>query len=179
MYAIRSYYDDLKCCLIAFSDRACLGLDDLPKARGIPPFRINTGDSKPVRVKMRPVPFHARDILEKELNELNTIGAIREVAESEYGAPLRLVEKPDGSLRICIDYRSLNLQTMVPQYPLPRLEDLVAGVRGKPYMAAMDLTKAYWQLPVAEEDQHKTTFTCDRGNFEFLRVPMGISYNFV
>ena len=64
---------------------------------------------------MRPVPFHARDILEKELNELNMIGAIREVAEAEYGAPLRLVEKPDGSLRICIDYRSLNLQTMVPR----------------------------------------------------------------
>ena len=42
-------------------------------------------------------------------------------------------------------------------------------------MAAMDLTKAYWQCPVAEEDQHKTTFTCDRGNFEFLRVPMGIA----
>ena len=64
---------------------------------------------------------------------------------------------------------------MIPQYPLPHLEDLVVKIKGKHFLAAIDLTKEYWQMPVKVEDQSKTTFVSKFGNFEYLRVPMGIS----
>ena len=144
-------------------------------ASGVRPFEINTGDQRLTKCKMRPCPLQARKFLKEEILKLLKIGAIREVRWSEYGVPVRMVEKPDGSWRVCIDYRWLNQITMIPQYPLPRLEDLVIKIKGKRFLAAIDLTKAYWQMPVKREDQMKTTFTSEFGNFEYLWVPMGIS----
>ena len=166
---------EVKLLAMCFADRVCMATDDLPLAQGVEPFRVNTGNNRPAKQKMRVTPFAARDFLKKEIEMLKKINAITEVRECEYGAPVRMVAKPDGSWRLCFDYRWLNQTTMIPAYPMPRLEDLISRVKGKPYMATFDLTKAYWQMPVAKEDRHKTTFVCEFGNYEFNRVPMGIA----
>jgi len=166
---------EVKILAMCYADRVCMSTDDLPLARGVEPFRVNTGNNPPAKQKMRVTPFAARDFLKKEIEMLKKIDAITEVRECEYGAPVRMVAKPDGSWRLCFDYRWLNMTTMIPAYPMPRLEDLISRVKGKPYMATFDLTKAYWQMPVAREDRHKTTFVCEFGNYEFNRVPMGIA----
>ena len=167
--------DEVKTLAMCYADRVCMSTDDLPLATGVEPFRVNTGGNRPAKQKMRVTPFAARDFLKKEIEMLKRIDAITEVRECEYGAPVRMVAKPDGSWRLCFDYRWLNQTTMIPTYPMPRLEDLIGMVKGKSYMATFDLTKVYWQMPVAEEDRHKTTFVCEFGNYEFNRVPMGIA----
>jgi len=166
---------ELKLLLLCYHDRVCIDTDDLPLATGVEPFTINTGNNPPAKVKPRPVPFAAREFLRKEIETLLSVGAIREVSISEYGAPIRMVIKPDGSWRVCLDYRWLNMITIIPQYPMPRIEDMIAGIRGKRYIASIDLTKAYWQMPVKQEDQKKTAIVSEFGNFEWLRVPMGIA----
>ena len=40
------------------------------------------------------------------------------------GAPVLLVKKKDGTLRLCIDYRQLNRVTVKNKYPLPRVDDI-------------------------------------------------------
>jgi hypothetical protein len=62
--------------------------------------------------------------LKKQLQELMDKGFIRHSA-SPWGSPVLFVKKKDGSMRICVDYRSLNVITIKNKYLLPRIEDLL------------------------------------------------------
>ena len=73
-------------------------------------------------------------------------------------APVVLVPKKDSSKLLCIDYRKLNLITRADPYPIPRLEDLIDDIGREKYITALDLTKGYWQVPVAKSSQDKTAF---------------------
>ena len=42
------------------------------------------------------------------------------------------------------------------------------------YFTTLDANNGYWQIPVAEEDRDKTTFTCHAGTYRFLRMPFGL-----
>lgn len=46
-------------------------------------------------------------------------------SNSPYGAPVLFAKKKDGGLRMCIDYRNLNANTVLDSYPIPRIEDLL------------------------------------------------------
>jgi transposase InsO family protein len=124
---------------------------------------------------MRPTPINARTYVKGHIEKMLRGNVIKAVNDSPYGFPLVIVPKPDGEFRICVDYREINKVTVVNQGPIPLLTDMISGVRGKPYMASLDLTKAYWQLPMNPEDAEKTTFICEEGTFMFLRVPFGLA----
>ena len=53
-------------------------------------------------------------------------------------------------------------------------EDLFRRLSGKKYLSKIDLTKGYWQIPVAPEDVHKTAFITPDGQYEFTRMPFGM-----
>ncbi len=48
-----------------------------------------------------------------------------EPANGPYGAPILFAKKKDGGLRMCIDYRALNGQTVNDFYPIPRPDELL------------------------------------------------------
>ena len=75
-----------------------------------------------------------------------------------YGSPIVMVKKKDGSNRVCVDFRKFNKITEVDPEPM---------------MTAFDLTKGYWQIPVAPEDVYETAFVTPDGQYEFLRMPFG------
>ena len=54
------------------------------------------------------------------------------------------------------------------------MDDLIDHVGGAPYITTLDLTKGYWQVPVAKEDQEKTAFATPWGLFQFTRIPFGL-----
>ena len=53
-------------------------------------------------------------------------------------------------------------------------EDLFHRLSGKKYLSKIDLTKEYWQIPVAPEDVHKTAFLTPDGQYEFTRMSFGM-----
>ena len=165
---------DIKLMLYCMADRFCLDMEDLPQAN-IDPLKINTKDHPPIKLRMRPTPINARPYLKEHIEKMIRGNVIKAVNDSPYGFPLVIVPKPDGEFRICVDYREINKVTVVNQGPIPLLQDMISGVKGKPYMASLDLTKAYWQLPMNPEDAEKTTFICEEGTFMFLRVPFGLA----
>lgn len=92
-------------------------------------------------------------------------------SSSQWASPLHLVKKENGDWRPCGDFRKLNSVTTPDRYPLPHIQDFTYHLAGCTVFSKIDLVKAYFQIPVAEEDKHKTAVTTPFGLFEFNRMP--------
>jgi hypothetical protein len=80
--------------------------------------------------------------IEKQIQDLLQQGLIQP-STSPYGAPVLLVKKKDGTMRMCIDYRALNAITTKNAYPLPRIDDLLDKLQGATYFSSLDLLSGY------------------------------------
>ena len=113
--------------------------------------------------------------LKAELDSLLAKGFIRP-SQASFGAPVLFVKKPHSDeLRMCIDYRQLNLRTKKNKYPLPSINFLLEQTAGAKIFTKIDLRGAYHLLRIAEGDEYKTTFRCRYGAFEFLVMPFGLT----
>ena len=85
-------------------------------------FSINP-NQRPIESKARTLPFHMQDKVKKQLDEQLASGMIRK-STSEWTSPLRCVHKPDGEIRITIDYKPLNKVIKSDYYPLPNIANI-------------------------------------------------------
>ena len=151
---------------------------DLPK--GLPPKR-------PVEMKIDLIegtnpkkgPIYKLSKLELEemkqqIDELLALGLIRP-SISPWGSPVLFIPKKDGGLRMCIDYRALNKQSIKNQVPLPRIDEVWDQVGGAKYFSIIDLKSGYHQIRLRESDIEKTAFRTRYGLFEYLVTPFGLT----
>lgn len=136
--------------------------------------RIKLNDETPF--KHRPRPIHPQDIdaVRKHLQDLLAAGIIRE-SESPFASPIVVVRKKDNSVRLCIDFRKLNSQTIKDAYALPNLEEVFSALTGSKWFSVLDLKSGYYQIEMEEADKSKTAFVCPLGFWEFNRMPQGIT----
>ena len=99
---------------------------------------------------------------------------IIEPAASDRAAPIVIVKKKDGTIRLCVDYQQLNVGSRVDAYPMPRIDDLINQIGPGKCISTLDLTKGHWQVPVAERDQPKMAFATPYGLYQFKRMPFGL-----
>ncbi|KAL5550681.1 hypothetical protein UlMin_000857 [Ulmus minor] len=76
--------------------------------------------------------------------------------------------------RVCIDYRKLNAVTRKDHFSLPFIDQMLERLAGHAYYCFLDGYSGYNQIPIAPEDQEKTTFTCPFGTFAYQRMPFGL-----
>uniref|UniRef100_A0A3B1IZ75 ribonuclease H n=1 Tax=Astyanax mexicanus TaxID=7994 RepID=A0A3B1IZ75_ASTMX len=135
---------------------------------------IKLSDETPFTHRARPIHPQDLEAVRKHLQELLEAGIIRE-SESSFSSPIVVVKKKTGDVRLCIDYRKLNLQTIKDAYALPNLEETLSALAGSKWFSVLDLKSGYYQIEVAESDKHKTAFVCPLGFWEFNRMPQGIT----
>ena len=136
--------------------------------------RVRLQDDKPFRERSRRVPLGDLDDLREQLAELKRTRIIQE-SRSPYASPIVVVRKKNGSIRLCIDYRTLNQRTIPDQYTTPRIEDALQCLSGAKWFSVLDLRSGYHQIPMHPEDKEKTAFICPLGFFEFNRMPQGLT----
>ncbi|KAK5833700.1 hypothetical protein PVK06_017553 [Gossypium arboreum] len=76
--------------------------------------------------------------------------------------------------RVYIDYRKLNSYTRKDHFPHPFIDQMLEHLSGKTHFCCLDGYSGFFQIPVAPEDQEKTTFTCQFGTFAYKRMPFGL-----
>ena len=146
---------------------------DIPGKTNIIDHKIELTDHNPVRSRPCPLPYTLRENLKREIEGMLSLGIIRE-SNSPFASPIVIVKKKDGSDRICVNYRKLNKLTVADPGPMITAEDLFRRFGKSKYYSKIDLSKGYWQIPVAEEDIEKTAFITPDGTYDFLRMPFGI-----
>ncbi|KAL0188186.1 hypothetical protein M9458_015285, partial [Cirrhinus mrigala] len=106
-----------------------------------------------VIVRQRPyrVPEACRQAIEEEVQQMLKLGVI-EPSRSPWSSPIVMVPKPDGTLRFCNDFRRLNEVSEFDGYPMPRVDELLDCLGRARYITTLDLTKGYWQWPLAIPD---------------------------
>jgi len=94
---------------------------------------------------------------------------------SPWGAPVLFVNKKDGTLRLCVNYRQMNKATIKKKYPLPRVDYLFDQLKSTRIFSKINLRSSYHQVRIKEEDINKTTFKKRYRHYEFTIVPFGLS----
>ena len=100
---------------------------------------IHTTTEHPIRQQPYRLSPNQKEILEEEIQTLLKIGVIIRSPESLWASPLVMVPKPNGSTRVCIDYRKLNEITKKDAHPLPKIEKLLDHLNGAKVLSTMDL----------------------------------------
>ncbi|KAK6735857.1 hypothetical protein RB195_018859 [Necator americanus] len=132
-------------------------------------------DSKPVFQKARPVPNAAMQRISTEIDRLVSIHVLEPVDHSEWAAPIVVVQKKNGSIRLCADYSTgLNDALEQNQHPLPTPEDTFTKLNGGRYFSQLDLAEAYLQLEVDDVSKQLLTINTHRGLYRFNRTPSGV-----
>lgn len=131
--------------------------------------------AKPVFIKPRDIPFAIRDAVEAELQDLEKDGIITPVEKSDWGSPLVPVPKPDGKIRLCVDYKvAVNPQLTESHYPIPRIEEIISKLRNSTYYCKIDLFKAYLHVEMDEESSKIQTISTHKGTYRMNRLSFGI-----
>ena len=103
--------------------------------------------------------------LDKFLKENTEKGYIRP-SQSSMASPFFFVDKKDGKLRPCQDFRYLNEHTMKNTYPLPRITELLNKLKGAKYFTKLDVRWGYNNVHIKDGDQWKAAFKTNPGLFE-------------
>ncbi|XP_008180036.1 uncharacterized protein K02A2.6-like [Acyrthosiphon pisum] len=128
----------------------------------------------PIFCKPRPIPFAFKKKVEEELDRLEKEDIIQKVETSEWGTPLVPVIKPDGSIRLCADYKTtVNKYLVNINHPLPRVEEVFVALQGGKTFSKLDFLNAYNQLELCENTQKLLAWSTSKGIYIVKRLPFG------
>lgn len=129
----------------------------------------------PVYCAKRPVPYAALNDVETELERLESLGIISPVEYSTWAAPIVVVRKSNGKVRICADFSTgLNNALESNQYPLPLLDDIFAQLSNSKCFTKIDLADAFLQFELDFESKKYLTINTHKGLFQYNRLPFGV-----
>ncbi len=119
-------------------------------------------------------PEQAKQLIAEMLDDMEQRDII-ERSIAAWRSPIVLVNKPDGSKRMCLHYRHVYNHLATDVYPLPRLEELVEQAAGHIYYVTPDMREAYSQIMLDKESRDLTTFSDGVTLYRFRRLPFGLN----
>ncbi|GFH55792.1 hypothetical protein CTEN210_12268 [Chaetoceros tenuissimus] len=130
--------------------------------------------AKAVNSRWYPVPKINKETFKKELERLVKIGVLEVVHESEWGTPVFIIPKKEGTVRFVTVFRKVNGLVVRKPFPIPRIADTLQQLEGFTFATALDLNMGYYTIPLAECSKDVTTIVTEFGKFRYTCLPMGM-----
>lgn len=134
--------------------------------------RIRTAGGVRVVKRGQVVPQSLRAKTKELLGDLLRRGVIRE-SFSDWRNPMRAIAKPDGSVRVVLNFIALNEHVEKDPYQLPGIKDVVRATQGSEWFTVLDLKEGFYNVEIEESDKHKTAFEFDGRVYEWNCMVMG------
>lgn len=114
--------------------------------------------------------------VDAELDRLLKENIIIPVKYSEWAAPVVPLLRPDENCRLCGDYKlRVNQVSTLEQYPIPKVEDLLAVLAGGRQFTKLDMSHGCQQIQMDEQSKKYLTVNTHCGMFTYNRRPFGVS----
>eukprot|EP00253_Pinus_taeda_P006970 PITA_06970 len=130
--------------------------------------------AKPVRQRLRPVHPRKAAAIKAEVEKLLKARFIYPIPLTDWVSNIVPVDKKQGTIRICVDYRDINRACPKDNYPTPFIDQLIDECAGSEIYSFMDDFSVYNQINIAPADQHKMAFICPWGTFTYKKLPFGL-----
>ena len=135
-----------------------------------------TEDAQPKINPPRRVPHKMMQPLKKKLHDMVEEDVIEPVDHpTDWVNSMVCTEKKDGSLRLCLDPRTLNKYIKREHYMIPTFQEVITRLGRPKFFTIIDQSSAFWQVELDEESRDLTTFQTPFGRYRFKRMPFGIS----
>lgn len=144
-------------------------------------FEDQFKNDSPIRLNPYPWSPEIQKCVNVELDKWIASGVV-ERSNSDWALLIVPVTKKADSgeqgrikVRMCLDARKLNERTRRDAYPLPHQDRILGRLGASKYLSTIDLSKAFWQIPLDPESRKYTAFRVfGRGLFQFTRLPFGL-----
>ncbi|XP_059087680.1 uncharacterized protein K02A2.6-like [Tigriopus californicus] len=125
----------------------------------------------------RSVPFAYIEKTEEELKFMEKSGIIEIVTKpSDWSSDSLVVPKPNGSVRLVVDFTALNKYVKQPIHPFSSAKDISTSIpASSKWFVVLDAVKGYWQVELDPASRHLTTFLTPFGRYRYCRAPMGLN----
>ena len=124
----------------------------------------------------RNVAIPLREQVRNELERMESLNVVSKVTQpTDWCAGMVVVPKRSGEVRICVDLKPLNECVLREVYLIPKVDETLAQLSGASVFSKLDANSGFWQIPLAEESKHLTTFITPFGRYWFNKLPFGIS----
>ena len=131
-------------------------------------------DTPPFKERFRRIPPPQLDEVREHLKLMLDAGVVRP-SNSPWCNTAVLVQKKDGSLQFCIDFRRLNALTVKDSHPLPRICETLESLAGAAHYSTFDLNSGFWQVSMDDASKQYTAFTLgSMGLYECESMPFGL-----
>ena len=132
-------------------------------------------DTKPIFCNARPIPFAVKQKVQDEIDRLVDLGVLQKINYSDWAAPIVVVNKPNGKVRLCGDFKALNRRINVDQHPIPTLDVLLEKLQGGQFYSKIDLADAYLQLELDEDAKKLCVINTPFGLYQYHRMCFGVA----
>jgi len=130
-------------------------------------------DDTAFKKKTYPVPDIHKEKVKKLIQDWEKQGIVRKTA-TQYISPLVTVIKKSGDIRLCLDARELNKRMKNDHAQPPTIDEIFNKIGNRKFFTTLDVTQAFWQIPLDKESQKYTGFMFNNHTYVFKRLPFGL-----
>jgi hypothetical protein len=131
-------------------------------------------NAKLIRQRHRDVNPRKAPTIKAEVKKLLNVGFIHLVRLTEWVSNPILVDKKQGTIHICMDFRDLNKPCPKDNFPTPFIDLIIDKCAGSEVFSFLDGFLGYNQIQIKPKDQHKMMFICPWGTFAYWKMHFGL-----